>query len=262
MGLGSFAKKAWGTVKKVVKGVGKALKGALRIGAGLFRSILTFDWLRVYLGWTSTRTLQLRVVILSNQAGPILDYSVIPNPDPIEPGTTSPDKRALDRAIDEARRIFKDQANVVINPNLNSELVSTITNPAPGPALTPRCNWDGFVDSLGTAGDYYQQNLPSPLTTKVTVFVVEDVQGKRGCSYGAFDDYVVIDPTGIYDNNNPASGQSDNPWTLAHELGHACNLFHAGAGSSLMKSSASGRRDHLHHWQRVILRASHVTSGI
>jgi hypothetical protein len=261
MGLGSFVKKAWGKVKKVAKGVGKGLRGALRIGAGLFRSLLTFDWLRVYLGWTSTRTLELRVVILSNQTGPILDYSVIPNPDPIEPGTTSSDKRALDRAIDEARRIFKEQVNVVIKPEANGQLVSTITTPAPVAALTPRCNWDGFVDGLGVAGAYYQEHVADPLRATVTVFVVEDVQGKRGCSYGAFDDYVVIDPTGIYDNS-PASGQSVNPWTFAHELGHACNLFHAGAGSSLMKSSASGRRDHLHHWQRVVLRASHLTSGL
>jgi hypothetical protein len=262
MGFGSFVKKAWKKVKKVVKGVGKALKGALRIGAGLFRSLLTFDWLRVYLGWSSRRTLQLRVVILSNKDGPVLDYSVTPNPDPIEPGTTSPDKRALDRAIDEARRIFKAQANVIIKPDINSELVSTITSPAPDPALKPGCNWAGFVDGLGIAGDYYQENLPNPLATEVTVFVVEDVQGKSGCSFGAFDDYVVIDPTGVYDKSNLTSGQSDNPWTLAHELGHACNLFHAGSGSSLMKKSPEGRRDHLHHWQRVILRGSHVTGGL
>lgn len=261
MGFGSFVKNTWGKVKKFAKGVGKALKGVARVAAGFFRSVLTFDWLRVYLGWTSTRTLQLRVVILSNQAGPVLDYSVVSNFD-FEPGTISADRRALDIAIDEARRIFKNQADVVIKPDVNSELVSTITTAAPTPALTPRCNWDGFVDSLGVAGAYYQQNLVSPLLASVTVFVVENVQNKRGCSYGAFGDYTVIDRSGIYDDDNPAPVQSVNPWTLAHEIAHACNLFHPGAGSSLMRSSASGRRDHLFDWQRVILRASHLTSGL
>jgi hypothetical protein len=261
MGFGSFVKKAWGKVKKVAKGIGKGLRGAVRIGAGFIRSLVTFDWLRVYLGWTSTKALEMRVVILSDQAGPILDYSTIPNPDPVEPGSTTADKLALDRAIDEVRRIFKDQANVEIKPQTNEVLVTTLTTPAPSAALTPRCGWDGFVDGLGTAGDFYQRNIENPLLAKVTVFVVADVQGKRGCSSGAFDDWVVIDPTGVYDTN-PVSGQSPNPWTLAHEVGHACNLFHPGAGSSLMRPSASGRRDHLHKWQKVILRASHLVSGL
>ena len=262
MGFGSFVKKTWGRAKKIAKGVGKALKGVARVAAGLLRSVLTFDWLRVYLGWTSTRTLQLRVVILSNQAGPVLDYSVIPNFDPIEPGTISADRRALDIAIDEARRIFKEQADVVIKPDVNSQLVSTITTPAPEAALNPRCDWDGFVDSLGIAGAYFQQNIVSPLVASVTVFVVEDVQDKRGCSYGAFGDYTVIDRSGIYDEDDPAAAQSVNPWTLAHEIAHACNLFHPGAGSSLMRAGPDGRRDHLFDWQRVILRASHLTGGL
>jgi hypothetical protein len=173
----------------------------------------------------------------------------------------------LDRALDEARRIFKAQANVTLLPKSNGELVTTLDEPAPTAALEPRCNWDGFVDGLSAAGDYYQSqslraaSVHDPTKSPITVFIVRDVLDKRGCSFGAFDDYVVVDPSGVYDDP-AARNQSPNPWTLAHELGHACNLFHSGAGSSLMKSSATGRRDFLHHWQRVILRASHLTGGL
>jgi hypothetical protein len=66
-----------------------------------------------------------------------------------------------------------------------------------------------------------------------------------GCSVGPLADYVTVD-----------FARADAS-TLAHEIGHACNLSHTEAG--LMKGSAP-RDAHLSDWQKIKFRASrHVT---
>ncbi|HEU5169515.1 MAG TPA: hypothetical protein VFU46_03195, partial [Gemmatimonadales bacterium] len=55
------------------------------------------------------------------------------------------------------------------------------------------------------------------------MFVVRDVMGKKGCSLGPLTDYATLDPDGVKSGN-----------TLAHELGHACGLWHSCSKSNLM----------------------------
>lgn len=54
----------------------------------------------------------------------------------------------------------------------------------------------------------------------VIIFIVRSVAGKLGCSIGPLSDYVTI--------------QGSNPICIAHELGHACNLWHIGDNTNLM----------------------------
>lgn len=80
----------------------------------------------------------------------------------------------------------------------------------------------------------------------IPIFVVRDSGSSStlGCSLGPLADYVTI--------------EGGNPICIAHEMGHACNLWHAGDSSNLMNSRCGGTQ--LSRWQVALLRSSrHVT---
>jgi hypothetical protein len=166
-------------------------------------------------------------------------------------------------AIDEARRIFRTEANVVLKPDMNSDMVRVIEAAAPDYALNVGCNRRAYREGLSEAGMFFEQNSDSEhaglfgTTSPVTVFIVSDVEGKSGCSLGPLTDYVTVDIGGLID---PGGKLGHAPWTLAHELGHACNLWHH--GDTLMRPGSSGRRDYLKRWQKAVLRASSHVVGI
>jgi hypothetical protein len=65
---------------------------------------------------------------------------------------------------------------------------------------------------------------------------------------GALTDYVTLDPVG-----------AKNVSTLAHEIAHACGLWHQQAKSNLMWRTFS-RGDEIKWWQKNIFRSSrHIT---
>jgi hypothetical protein len=80
------------------------------------------------------------------------------------------------------------------------------------------------------------------------VFVVADVIGKVACAAPPlFADYVVIEP-GALPGHSPSWSPPRSPedqlghdLTLAHELGHACNLVHLFGDGTLMQADAAGR---------------------
>lgn len=90
----------------------------------------------------------------------------------------------------------------------------------------------------------------------VTVFVVENVEGDNsGCSPGPLADYVVIDPRAL-------SGNEAKRMVLAHEVGHACGLWHPffGRKKNLMKHASDRRSRRLGRLQKAVFRSSgHVT---
>jgi hypothetical protein len=51
------------------------------------------------------------------------------------------------------------------------------------------------------------------ITVPVTVFIVDTINDRSGCSLGPLTDYIVIQAKGVKDAS-----------IMADELGHACNL--------------------------------------
>src|SRR6185436_17924459 len=81
----------------------------------------------------------------------------------------------------------------------------------------------------------------------LTVIVVRTIGTVIGCSLGPLTDYVTI--TG-------GSGET----TLAHELGHACGLWHDSDVNNILYPSETSTRTQLTGFQRVNFRNSrHVT---
>jgi hypothetical protein len=111
------------------------------------------------------------------------------------------------------------------------------------------------LDELGEAGEYFAKRLAgwNAITISpgfpITVFVVRDVGGKKGCSLGLFTDYVTVDLDGV---------KSDS--RMAHEIGYALGQFgHLGDSTNLMYKH-DNRGDHVRWWQKNLFRNSrHVT---
>ncbi|WP_320826147.1 hypothetical protein, partial [Reinekea sp.] len=71
-----------------------------------------------------------------------------------------------------------------------------------------------------------------------------DVANNKGCSLGPFTDYVTV--------------EGKDPICLAHEVSHACGLWHTGGRDNLANHICGGTT--LKGWQVEIVRSSrHVT---
>jgi hypothetical protein len=136
---------------------------------------------------------------------------------------------------------FKGQANVRLipvgpfvytspfqdTPNASADYIYSESNPSDGDTLDVNCGCDLLVDDLGTVGtkfnnkitdDFFFANWRRVLGygAPVVAFAVRSFKNghNTGCSVGPLADYVVV-------NFAAASTR-----TLAHEFGHACNLWH------------------------------------
>ena len=250
MGFLSGLKKAWKAVKKAVNRVAQVVTAAITT---IFNSVKLFviGILRIpamigtLLGYLPLRRMRVYVKILSDEQGPLIH--------------TREDRAKLLEALREARRIFRDQVNVILVPLQDRESIKIIRSSAPKAALEPRCvrNGGAFADDFSDAGTFFREHqvdsvagILTEYAEPITVFIVKDVQGKKGCCL-VTTDYVTVDLSGIRESPS---------WTLAHELGHANNLFHARSGDSLMRSGSNGRKDYLKWWQKPLVRSSrHVT---
>ncbi len=211
MGLWSSIKNE---IKKALKKVWQVVKAVVRVVVRVVTTVVgavlgVFDLLLGFLTWPQKK-LRLHISILSDQGGPL-----------INPGD-------LTIAVDYATKRLKDRFNVKLLP-YSKNMIEIIKEPAPKAALTVGCGGGAFKDEFGEAGEFFANHLagwnaiPISLTFPITVFVVHDIQGKMGCSLGPLTDYVTLDLDGV---------KSDS--TLAHEIGHACNLWHSGSQSNLM----------------------------
>jgi hypothetical protein len=100
---------------------------------------------------------------------------------------------------------------------------------------------------VAITGSFFAANLTG-LFYPVTAFVVLDIDHASGCSLGPLTDYVTLDPDG-----------AKNASTLAHEIAHACGLWHVQSKSNLLWRTFS-RGDEIKWWQKNIFRGSrHVT---
>jgi hypothetical protein len=221
----SFAKKAWRGIKSAARQLGRVIAEV----AG--RIIGLPDLLLGFITWPSKK-LRIKIRILSDQYG-----QAVASPSDLTP------------SIDYAKRVFKDRLNVKLLPYPGSEnpIVDIIVDPAPSAALQVSCGSGAWGEEFGDAGEFFAGHLAG-LVFPVTVFVVKDMSGADGCSLGPLTDYVTLDRAGV---------KSGNP--LAHEVAHACGLWHSGSKSNLMWKSPD-RGDSLKWWQKNLFRSSrHVT---
>jgi len=79
----------------------------------------------------------------------------------------------------------------------------------------------------------------------VTVFIVRNISNKGGCSLGPLADYVTLEAGML----NRARHR-----LLAHEVAHACGLWHSKVKANLMFPRGPGAT--LTRWQAAILRGS------
>jgi hypothetical protein len=189
-----------------------------------------FDTLFGYLNWPEKK-LRIKIYILQDpQANPVLS--------PVD----------LDTAIEYAKRSFKKNFNTRLLPHKNKQpFTEVLQKKAPYEALYTKGGISALAEEFKVAGSFFASNLIGSFYP-VTAFVVLDIDHASGCSLGPITDYVTLDPDG-----------AKNVSTLAHEIAHACGLWHQQTKSNLLWRTFS-RGDEVKWWQKNIFRSSrHVT---
>lgn len=189
------------------------------------------------LGVRPFKQLRLRVVILRDETG--------------QPLCSVQDVRA---SWEEAQRIFSRQARVRLLAAGPSTFVVPVSSPVA--ALNVHCDDGAWQEDLDGTGDFFRKNCAQTTSGKwmgyaapVTVFIVRDISNKGGCSLGPLTDYVTLEAGML----NRARSR-----LLAHEVAHACGLWHSKDKENLMFPRGPG--DKLTRWQALLLRNSrHVT---
>lgn len=168
----------WSRIKKAAKWVARRVKAVVRI---VVRAVVTvvmavvnlFDLVLGFLNWPKKK-LTLYVLVLSKLS-------------PADRKLTLVD---LDASIAEARRILKDRFNVELRP-YSSEYVEWFEGTVPDKALNPSCcGADLLGQEFVSSGAFYADHLagwvgiPISMRFPITVFIVDNVQCKGGCSNG------------------------------------------------------------------------------
>lgn len=202
----------------------------------LNRVIKLPELLLTLLGFRPTKRLRLRVVILRDEKGLPLarNEDVLP-------------------AYQEAQRILGRMAGVAVEPD--EWPVVTAPHGAPKAALDVRCTDGAWRDDLGECGAFFRDLMAKTTAgtligygAPITVFIVRSMSTHNGCSLGAATDYVTVEAKTLKSTRR----------LLAHEVGHACGLWHSKNPANLMTPKGPG--EELAGWQAAILRTSrHVT---
>ena len=202
----------------------------------LNRTAKTPELLLTLAGLRTTKKLRLRVVVLRDERGLPLasNEEVLP-------------------AYEEARRILSRMAGVTVEPA--GWRVVTAPHAAPKAALDVRCTDGAWQDDLGEAGRFFRSLMAKSTAgtligygAPVTVFIVRSMSTHNGCSLGPASDYVTVEAKTLKSTRR----------LLAHEVAHACGLWHTKNTANLMFPRGPG--EELSHFQASVLRTSrHVT---
>jgi hypothetical protein len=219
--------------------------------AGLVDAILTL------IGIMLPKRLRIRVVILRD-----VDGRALLGDERLPQAQRDAQMQQVNDAIDVAREVFKKEANVRIRA-AGGKLIETLKFPAPASVLDVGCDGEAWADDFKEAGSYFRRHQAANASgnllgyaAPLTVFVVKDVEGKIGCSLGPLTNYVTVDLEGMAYFRTHGDTR---PTTLAHELGHACALWHVKRKKNLMHADRDRGRA-LGVIQQVVFRDSrHVT---
>lgn len=219
-----------------MKEIWYGIKGVTRVATRiivecLHRVVLNiFDTLFGFLNWPEKK-LRVRIFILQDlQANPVVSPA------------------DLDIAIEYAKRSFKKNFNTRLLPHKNEQsFAEMLQKKAPNEVLCSKGSIGALAEEFKIAGSFLASNLSGSFYP-ITAFVVLDIDHASGCSLGPLTDYVTLDPDG-----------ARNASTLAHEMAHACGLWHLQSKSNLLWRTFS-RGDKVKWWQKNIFRGSrHVT---
>ena len=153
----------------------------------------------------------------------------------------------MDASIDYAKRIFKERFNVTLLAHQKATFAELSPVIPPTEVLYTKGGPAALKEEFRIAGSFYSSNLTGFLYP-VTIFVVIKIRGASGCSLGPMSDYVTLDPVGAKQIS-----------VLAHELAHACGLWHINEKANLLYPY-NKRGEEVKWWQKNIFRSSrHVT---
>jgi hypothetical protein len=219
-------------MEKIWNGIKGSTRITIRIIAETVHRLVIniFDTLFGFLNWPKKK-IRVRIFILQDpQASPVVSPA------------------DLDTAIDFAKRSFKKNFNTRLLPyKSRKQFAKVLQKKAPYEVLYTKGSTGALAEEFTIAGSFFASNL-SGLFYPITAFVVLDIDHASGCSLGPLTDYVTLDPVG-----------AKNASTLAHEIAHACGLWHQRSKSNLLWRTFS-RGDEIKWWQRNIFRGSrHVT---
>lgn len=219
-------------MEKIWNGIKGVARVTIRIIIEVFHRVVIniFDTLFGFIGWPEKK-LRVKIFILQ---------------DPQTNSVISPAE--LDTAVEYTKRSFKKNFNTRLLPCKNKQpFAEVLQKKPPHEVLYTKGSIGALEEEFKIAGKFFASNL-SGLFYPVTAFVVLDIDHASGCSLGPLSDYVTLDPVG-----------AKNASTLAHEIAHACGLWHQRAKANLLWRTFS-RGDEVKWWQKNIFRGSrHVT---
>ena len=192
-------------IKKAAKAVGRAVSSVARQGVSFVKEAVNRiigipGFILSWAGLQWPMKTRLRVVILRDG-----NNDLVADPSDVMP------------SIEEAQEIFKQEANVRIQP-FDNEFIFPAPSAAPPEALSVRCGFGLFLDELGKAGRYFKRYTARSASsfffgyaTPLTIFIVDDIKGKSGCAIGPSVRYAVVSDEGLESTANPCGSASEDP---------------------------------------------------
>jgi hypothetical protein len=212
--------------------LGRLIKDLWNVVTEIFwRLVGLFDALLTLIGVRLLKKMRLCIIVLRDEAG---------NPTATAAG--------LQPAIDAARRIYRDAANI----ELIVEGPHTVGDASPGYALDVECGVAAWGEEFWLPGTYFQATAAwhcalgglgriTGYGAPIVVFCVRQIPGSTaGCALGPATDYLTI--------------EGGSPGCLAHEIGHKVGLWHCCPTTNLANEGCGGAE--LNWWQVVIVRNS------
>lgn len=246
MSFKSWVSSAGSKLGNFFRGVGVFLGGLF--ADGLSRGLGFWEFITVPLGWKHLRHLDLRVVILRDQNGPLVTHDDV------------------HWTIAKTKKILRDEAEVSVDDAYGIGIV-TVDDPSPSYAL----NFEGGTISgdiggnFGQVGDYFRDQsadkLLSFLNPPITVFVVNRIEKgtnggvldtAQGVSVPYFANYALVEASQFLPPDSPSH-------TPAHEMVHLCGVLpHSNDPDNLMGPGKLGEK--LKSWQIATVRSSKYVS--
>jgi hypothetical protein len=228
-------------IGRIVKWVWNVIVTLLHLPFGLI------EWAFLTKGYKPEKKLKIGIVLFSK-----------------EPNNPVVETQKVVAQLKKTSALFREKANIRILSAKSSaseepaeDWITIYKKPPSKKVLNVGCNKYAFRQDLWVTGMMFQFMALTRLFytnfqriigygSPIVIFIVEDVDGFRGCSLGPLTDYVTVDRKGLV--------------CMTHELAHACNLFHYNDDEENLMHPKGCEKTTLTTKQIALLRASrHVT---